>query len=96
MTNYPCPFCGVDLPIGDLHLHLADSHADEIGTEDVGERTVYTVTCPYCSERYRHPIRKSVGDPEFLAEYRRQIQLVAFDMLIHHLRAEHDPERVEP
>jgi hypothetical protein len=90
-----CPFCDVELPVRDLHLHLADNHAREIGTEDVGERIVYSVTCPYCSQRHRQPIRKAVGDPEFLAEYQRQIQLVAFDMLIHHLRAEHDAERVE-
>lgn len=91
-----CPFCDVDLPVRDLHVHLADNHAGEVGTEDLGERTVYSVICPYCSQQYRRPIRKSVGDPQFLAEYQRQIQLVAFDMLIHHLRAEHGAERVEP
>lgn len=89
-----CPFCGSDLPPGELHLHLADSHAEQIGTEEVGERTVYSVTCPACGDSYRRPIKKAAGDPEFLAEFERQIHLVAFDMLIHHIRAEHEP--IEP
>lgn len=86
-----CPFCGADMPAAELHLHLVDDHAGEIGTEDVGERTVYSVTCPQCAETYRKPIKKAAGDPDFLREYHRQIELVAFDMLIHHLRAEHQP-----
>lgn len=85
-----CPFCASDLPIGELHLHLADDHAEKIGTEEAGERIVYTVTCPHCGDSYRRPIKKAVADPEFLSEFERQIKLVAFDMLIHHLRAEHD------
>jgi sarcosine oxidase delta subunit len=91
-----CPFCGVDRPIRDLHAHLAADHASEIRTEELGERVAYTVTCPYCSESYRQPIRKGAGDPQFLAEYERQIQLVAFDMLINHVLAEHGLESVEP
>ena len=85
-----CPFCEADLPIRELHLHLADSHAEQIGTEEVGERIVYSVVCPICGDSYRRPIKKAVANPEFLAEFERQIQLVAFDMLIHHMRAEHD------
>jgi uncharacterized Zn-finger protein len=91
-----CPFCGVDKPIRDLHAHLANDHAGEITTEEVGERTAYTVTCPYCSERYRQPMKKSAKDPDFLAEYQRQIHLVAFDMLINHVLAEHGIEHAEP
>ncbi len=79
------------MPVGDLHLHLVDNHAAEIRTEDIGDRTGYVVTCPHCSETYRKIIRKATGDPEFLREYHRQIELVAFDMLIHHMRAEHEP-----
>ena len=86
-----CPFCEVDMPVSQLHLHLADDHFDAIGTEEVGERTVYSVTCPQCGDTYRRPIKKAVADPEFLVEFERQIILVAFDMLIHHTRAEHEP-----
>ena len=86
-----CPFCESDLPVSRLHLHLADDHPGAIGTEEVGQRTVYSVTCPQCGESYRRPIKKAAGDPEFLAVFERQIHLVAFDMLIHHTRAEHEP-----
>ncbi len=91
-----CPYCGLDATIRDLHAHLADVHAAEISTEDIGDRKAYTVTCPYCSQRYRQPIKKSAGNPEFLAQFERQIHLVAFDMLINHVLAEHGMERVEP
>ena len=57
-----CPFCILDKPVRDVHAHLVADHAGEIRTEDIGERMAYTVTCPYCSERYRQPIRKSAGD----------------------------------
>ena len=85
-----CPFCDADMSTRELHVHLADDHADKISTEEAGERIVYTVTCPHCGDSYRRPIKKAVANPEFLSEFERQIQLVAFDMLIHHLRAEHD------
>jgi len=91
-----CPFCGVEWPIRELHEHLVAEHAGEVRTEEVAGRMAYAVTCPYCSQRYRQPIRKSGGDPQFLAEFERQIRLVALDMLVHHLAAEHGPERVEP
>lgn len=91
-----CPYCGDERGIRDLHAHLADDHAGEITTEEVGERTAYTVTCPYCSERYRQPMKKSGKDPDFLAQFERQIRLVAFDMLINHVLAEHGLERVQP
>ena len=90
-----CPFCEAELTVGQLHLHLADDHAEKITTEEVGERVVYTVTCPHCGDSYRRPIKKAVGDPEFLSEFERQIKLVAFDMLIHHLRAAHDAQPAE-
>ncbi len=91
-----CPYCGDHRGIRDLHAHLATDHGAEVTTEDIGDRTAYTVTCPYCSERYRQPMKKTAGDPEFLARFERQIRLVAFDMLINHVLAEHAPESVEP
>lgn len=90
-----CPFCEVEAPVRELHAHLGTDHATEIRTEELGERTVYVVTCPYCSDQYRQPIRKGAADPGFLVEFERQIRLVAFDMLINHVLAEHGAERVE-
>jgi hypothetical protein len=61
-------------------------------TGERGEHLTYEVTCPVCSEQYRRAIRKTARDPAFVLEFDRQIRMVAFDMLITHLRAEHVPE----
>lgn len=91
-----CPFCDVELSIRALHAHLATDHPGEIGTESHGDRQVYVVTCPYCSAQHRQPIKKSAGNAEFLVEFEQQIRLVAFDMLINHMLAEHDPDQPVP
>jgi hypothetical protein len=86
-----CPYCalGTDLDLRELHAHLASGHADEIATEEAGDRLVYVVTCPQCGSQYRKPIKKGVADPGFAEEFAGQIRLVAFDMLLNHLLAEH-------
>jgi uncharacterized Zn-finger protein len=91
-----CPYCDERHPIRALHAHLVDAHPHEIGIEEHGDRQVYVVTCPSCGQRYRHPIKKTAGDADFLVEFDHQIRLVAFDMLINHLLAEHDPELSAP
>lgn len=91
-----CPFCDDDRTIRALHAHLAADHPGEIGTEAAGERTVYVVTCPQCSAQHRQPIKKSAGNAEFLVEFEQQIRLVAFDMLINHVLAEHEPDAALP
>jgi hypothetical protein len=97
-----CPFCVRDgrpervMSIRELHAHLAGDHPGEIVTEPLGERIVYVVTCPHCGERYRQQMRKTAGDAGFVDEFEHQIRLVAFDMLINHLLAEHDPELFAP
>jgi hypothetical protein len=37
-------------------------------------------------------VRKGARDPEFVAEFEPQIRMVAFDMLVHHLVAEHEQQ----
>ncbi|MDN5853283.1 MAG: hypothetical protein L0K86_10630 [Actinomycetia bacterium] len=93
-----CPYCADensdDRSVRALHAHLADAHAEEITTAAQGDRTLYVVTCPYCGAQHRQPIKKSAGDAEFLDEFAHQIRLVAFDMLLNHVLAEHDPEQL--
>lgn len=85
-----CPYCALaDLGLRELHAHLASAHAEQIGTEEAGDRLVYVVTCPQCGSQYRKPIKKGVADPGFANEFETQIRLVAFDMLLNHLLAEH-------
>jgi hypothetical protein len=84
-----CPYCGIELGIRALHAHLADEHGDRIESEPFFDSVAYVVTCPECGERYRRQMRKSAKDSEFVNEFDRDIRLVAFDMLINHLLAEH-------
>lgn len=86
-----CPYCADDatFDLRELHAHLAAAHAAEITTEEAGDRLVYAVICPHCGSQYRKPIKKGVADPGFAEEFAGQIRLVAFDMLLNHLLAEH-------
>ncbi len=87
-----CPFCEVELGIRELHAHLADEHGDQVRSEPYLDYTAYVVTCPTCGESYRRQMRKSAKQAGFVAEFDRDIRLVAFDMLINHLLAEHPTE----
>jgi len=88
-----CPWCSYDGPPRELHAHLGEEHPEGVRFEQRGSRQLYGVTCPECGEGYEQPIRGRSADPEFLEEYRREIRLVAYDMLINHLLAEHQGER---
>lgn len=57
-------------------------------------KVFYEITCPRCGARYEHVVRKGARDPDFVAEFEPQIRMVAMDMLVHHLMAEH--EQPEP
>lgn len=89
-----CPYCADgEFDLRALHAHLATAHAAEIATEEAGDRVIYVVTCPRCGSQYRKPIKKGVADPGFVDEFAGQIRLVAFDMLLNHLLAEHATEQ---
>lgn len=87
-----CPWCEFAAPPRALHTHLAQAHAEAVAAGERGGKAYYEVTCPRCGARYQHVVRKGARDPEFLAEFEREIQLVALDMLIHHLMAEHEQQ----
>lgn len=84
-----CPYCEFAAGWNALHAHLFEEHSDRVGTEELADRTVYVVTCPHCAAVYHKPIKKA-SDPQFLVEFDRQIRLVALDMLMTHLLAEHE------
>ncbi|MGH8992118.1 MAG: hypothetical protein ACRDYV_02975 [Acidimicrobiia bacterium] len=81
-----CPFEGSPR---ELHAHLADAHPEGVRFEERGERRFYALTCPVCGDGYEHQIKPRGRDPEFMREFEGQIRLVAFDMLVNHLMAEH-------
>ena len=91
-----CPWCDVAAGPRALHAHLGERHGDEVRTRERNGKVFYEIICPRCGDRYEHLVRKAARDPEFLAGFGREIAMVAFDMLIHHLLAEHVLPADEP
>jgi hypothetical protein len=50
----------------------------------------YRVGCPLCEQAHEARVKPRSHDPEFLTTWSREIRMVAFDMLLNHLEAEHD------
>lgn len=92
-----CPWCPLSLQLGELHGHLADAHGElvTLARSATGTHT-YEVRCPICGARYDRRIKPRVADEAFLAEFDREIRLVALDMLVCHLAAEHMADQDAP
>jgi hypothetical protein len=84
-----CPWCDVKAGPRALHAHLGEQHGEHVATSERNGKVFYQVICPACGTRYEHLVRKAARDPEFLAGFGREIRMVALDMLVHHLMAEH-------
>jgi hypothetical protein len=84
-----CPYCDLDTSYRELHAHLAEEHIEHVELEVRKERRFYRISCPQCEEYHEQEIKPRYRDPGFLEEYKREIALVGFDMLINHLMAEH-------
>jgi hypothetical protein len=84
-----CPWCSFSGTPRGLHAHLAEAHPEGVRFEERMGRSFYALTCPVCGDGYEHQIKPRGRDPTFVAEYQGQIRLVAFDMLVNHLMAEH-------
>lgn len=85
-----CPWCEFEAGPHALHAHLGERHGEVVGTSERHGKTFYHITCPHCGARYEHVIRKGTRDPDFLADFELEIKMVALDMLLHHLMAEHE------
>jgi hypothetical protein len=85
-----CPFCDLAAPPRELHAHLLERHADQVTVEDGESRRIYRIECPTCGAEYSQPIKPRLRDAGFVQEFDREIRLVAFDMLVNHLIAEHE------
>ena len=84
-----CPWCEFAAGPRALHAHLGAEHGDQVRTGERTGKVFYQITCPACGERYEHLMRKAARDPEFVDGFGREIRMVALDMLVHHLMAEH-------
>jgi DNA-directed RNA polymerase subunit RPC12/RpoP len=85
-----CPWCEF---VGDprpLHAHFGADHPDAVQILVEEHRQTYSIQCPYCGDSYSQLIKPRGHDPGFLEEYGTQIRLVALDMLVNHLIAEHE------
>ena len=87
-----CPWCEFAAGPRALHAHLGEQHGDTVATSQRHGKVFYEVTCPRCGARYEHVVKKGARDPEFVAEFESQIRMVALDMLVHHLVAEHEQQ----
>lgn len=84
-----CPWCEVEATPRQLHAHLGEHHADRVTVEERTSARVYSIACPVCGAVHEQPIKPRLRDSGFLEEFATEIRLVAFDMLINHLIAEH-------
>lgn len=85
-----CPWCDFTGGPRALQAHLTEQHPQGVtfGERANGTR-FYEITCPVCDVSYDQRIKPRSQDAGFLDEYQREIRLVAFDMLVNHLVAEH-------
>jgi hypothetical protein len=74
----------------ETHAHLGADHPDKVETKQDGETSfVFVLKCPECDSEAERRINPRGRDPEFLEEFDREIRLVAFDMLLYHMQADH-------
>lgn len=84
-----CPWCEFEGAPRPLHAHLGEEHIEMVEMQERDGKRFYRVTCPVCQDYHEQQVKPRSKDPDFLVEFRKQIALVAFDMLINHLMAEH-------
>lgn len=84
-----CPWCDFDETPRALHAHLGETHPEQVRFEDKMGRSFYGIECPVCGDSYQQQIKPRGRDSAFVEEFSAQIRLVAFDMLVNHLMAEH-------
>jgi transcription elongation factor Elf1 len=89
-----CPFCNHEATRREVHAHLVAEHPEQVHTwtQGAGGRMRYRIACPLCGAEHEARVKPRSQDPNFLEGFAREIRLVAFDMLLCHLEAEHDRE----
>lgn len=87
----PCPLCEFEQTRTEVHAHLVREHAEAVQTWTDGKtgRRRYRIVCPHCGAVHEAQIKPRGRDPEFLDAFANEIRMVAFDMLLNHLEAEH-------
>lgn len=90
-----CPFCPAEGSRMEIHAHLGEGHPERVilGHRNGPNDPYFEVGCPWCEQQAVQSVNPGGRDPAFLEEFQREIRLVAFDLLLYHLQAEH-PERI--
>jgi hypothetical protein len=90
-----CPYCAAPGTRMETHAHLARDHAAEVRMfrDEARDQLRFALDCPFCDEGLERVANPRGREPDFLEEFRREITLVAFDLLLYHLHASH-AERV--
>jgi hypothetical protein len=90
-----CPYCAAPGTRMETHRHLLDGHAGEVRTfrDEAKDRLRFALGCPFCDDGMERTVNPRGREGGFLEEFRREIVLVAFDLLLYHLQASH-PERI--
>jgi hypothetical protein len=93
-----CPLCAYEDARTEVHAHLVEHHPEavEMWTDARSGRRRYRVTCPLCEAAHEAQVKPRGHDREFLSTFAREIRMVAFDMLLNHLEAEHGAAAGEP
>lgn len=86
-----CPYCGLEGTRMATHRHLLDAHASAVRSfrDEARDRLRFALDCPFCDEGVERTVNPRGREPGFLDEFRREITLVAFDLLLYHLDASH-------
>jgi hypothetical protein len=90
-----CPYCSAAGSRMETHAHLGRDHLDAVRTfrDEERDRLRFALDCPFCDEGMERTVNPRGREAGFLEEFRREIALVAFDLLLYHLHAAH-AERV--
>jgi hypothetical protein len=91
MIEMTCPYCDEVGGLTATHRHLIDAHLEMVETRFEAEegKMYYLVPCPFCGLKYRHRVKPRRRDPGFLAAFRAEIGMVAFDQLLYHVLQKH-------
>ncbi len=86
-----CPYCASTGARREVHAHLWDAHPEQVRTfRDEARGTLkFALDCPFCEEGLERVANPRGREAAFLEEFRREIALVAFDLLLYHLQASH-------
>lgn len=86
-----CPLCEYEGTRTAVHAHLVDVHAAAVlvWTDAATGKRRYRIACPLCEAAHEAQVKPRSQDPGFLKTFSREIRMVAFDMLLNHLEAEH-------